>query len=826
MNGTEQFSTRWRQVKSCARCHRLKIRCTFEDPTFKSCSKCFAIGVNCSPDIDPTAKFARKKTRKTKGVEQEVEKRLIYDVNSVKSIYELIDLTKRSISDMIENKEPEIFIKENLENLSSELSEISSKVNNLIEGYEDDGINSNGYERFNQLNDLNYPHIDINSNLAKELLFKLKLISLEESQKRFDYFHNDILPFYPMLLFSEELSNFDYLLEHSPIILLCCIYVTTVNNNDLSDTENHDDHKKLNRSLNKLLGFYLENFLAYHVYIKSQDFNYHLIYAALILSFWCLPSHKNGHFKSQINLLTAFNISLCINTGNLSNKKMNKILFDDSHDRNDLRVFLSVYCSCGSLGLSLPRYKLVTWSKNYSNAVSILLKRDQVNDLPKRYDRYLCYYAKLIYLGQEMLSFLSLNNSHIPLDSYKNDNLPDPMIHKVWDDNTVSMSNTRIILNNYEQKLYQILMDSGFMINSKQEESLDAPKERYLLSIVYYHILVIVYDNLISSYLYSRKSAFMQAEQTAFLADADYLIYLQHIAKLIKACENILKTFIKINLETINFPTFIYYRAMHALILLVRLQLLIKSHSSLLTEDRRDLEINVEYYFEEVSKIISKGQSEKDLVSCLKMSFILSKINNWLKLSTNFRSQNNYVPQTLKSGKTDANANFIKLTDMSKDQEIENLEPPRPELENLDDHTHKKRKMDTTLTEGNGISNVNGSKMNDSKYDLQNDDIKYENSAITPVENLAKSLNFDSSDMYSNTHGPSIHEIFKEIDTDIIGYLNSLESNLNFNETIGNMDFNFPTSFSNSNDDPNMNPMYNLFSASGNEPSYQNDFKE
>lgn len=752
-----QFESRWRQLKSCKRCHRLKIKCTFKDPSFKSCSRCFAIGVECSPDVDPTAKFAKKKTRKTKS-----------EVDPVQKFKELLASAQSTLSSMAGLGENE---RNNLAPLVDDFSRLSESITKTVLP-ENTAMDTDSFQKLHKLefpgSDI-YPNIEFNCNLAQELVFKHNLISLQEAKLRFQFFHEEMLPYYPMLSFSYELSDFDYLMQNSPMILLACIYVTTVNDNGLSAGATNYEKRTNNRAMNRLLMYYIESFLSYHVYIRSQDFTYHLIYASLILSLWCLPPHNVGHFKSQINLLTAYNISLCINSGRNSSQKTSKLLLDNSHERNDLRIFLSVYCCCGSLGLSLPRYKLVTWSNSHSNAITKLLTKDSANDLPKRIDRYLCYYSKAIYLGQEMLDFLSLTDITSAFDSYNNDksNSTETMIHKLWDRNAITMSNSKIILDNYERKLYLTLVDSGFMITPTKEKP---PKEKHLLSIVYYHILMIVYDNLISGYLYSRKAAFMQPESSTFFDDTNSLIYLQHIGKLITTCENLLKTFIKLNSETMNYPTFVYYRALHALTLLIRLQLLVKSHSLSPTDNSLNLEINVEYFYDKIQKIVIDGQTEKDLLICSKMAFILNKIHNWMKVSVNYKSQPNVVTDNELNGKSDANANFIKLTDMSKDQEIENLQPPKSDV--IEGPLPKRRR-----TEFRTASPASRS--------------------VTPVQILNNShglppmlkVSDDPSETYTLANSASIQEIFKEINTDVLSYLNPLELNFEFNDAFGMDDF-------------------------------------
>lgn len=58
------FADKFRRLRACARCHRLKMRCVFEDPSFESCTRCFKAGLQCSATDDPTQSQAKRKPRK------------------------------------------------------------------------------------------------------------------------------------------------------------------------------------------------------------------------------------------------------------------------------------------------------------------------------------------------------------------------------------------------------------------------------------------------------------------------------------------------------------------------------------------------------------------------------------------------------------------------------------------------------------------------------------------------------------------------------------------------------------------------------------------
>ncbi|GME94642.1 unnamed protein product, partial [Ambrosiozyma monospora] len=58
------FANKFRRLRACARCHRLKMRCVFEDPKFESCTRCFKAGISCSMTEDPTINTAKTRPRK------------------------------------------------------------------------------------------------------------------------------------------------------------------------------------------------------------------------------------------------------------------------------------------------------------------------------------------------------------------------------------------------------------------------------------------------------------------------------------------------------------------------------------------------------------------------------------------------------------------------------------------------------------------------------------------------------------------------------------------------------------------------------------------
>lgn len=773
MNNLE-FAVKWRQTRACARCRRLKMKCAFEDPSFESCKRCFSVGVQCSFDNDPTAKFAKKKNRKaTKQFIESVSPGITSEAivgsrngDQISQLQNLVKLVTTAVSSLEHDISVTSTVSDNdtdrLEELNKNLLSATLKLANLVDNSESGTLKQ--FQDFHKSPSLqDCPYIPFNSNIAREIVEKHELVSLEEIKIRHQFFLTEMLPYYPIISFSEKLQDFDYLYDSDPLLLLGCVYVTTINDNGLYSRIKESYYKLTNEALNQMLNYYLESFISYHVYIKSDDFSYRLVELCLILSLWCLPTTTSGHFKNQFHLLIGFNISLCIDLGDISKNLLSKmsssipVLPDDSEQRNHLRAFLSVYVSCGSLGLSLPRFKLVTWNKQHHTAVHFLMKEGEVNGvkLPSRNDRYLCYFAKIIRLGQELFDYFT-PSLFLEVNSNRK---KDILFANMLDPTTSSLPHVKFVLDNYEQKIYSLLVESGFMESPEPESGKSEPKEKYLLSVIYYQLLMIIYDNIVSRYfILENKNPNGQ----------DSVTYVQYIIKLIKLSENLLRSFIILGQErTINLPTFFFYRPMHALILLVKLRILINSSQlAKKTEfiNPEDLKINAETYYKGVYSLIHESQHKYSSIVCLRMAIILSRIEKWMNLSNTAKDSKPRSKATVER----ESSNLVNLIDTSK--EIENLRAPKED----DD------------SDANLPSNPNSNKQS------------------TPEVPIGKRRM--SYGMYNNTTTPSnnfsIQDIFETIDSDLLNYLNPLEANIDF-------DANFSSDFANV--VPNFNPlnMYN-----------------
>ncbi|VEU22825.1 DEKNAAC103913 [Brettanomyces naardenensis] len=361
--------------------------------------------------------------------------------------------------------------------------------------------------------------------------------------------------------------------------------------------------------------YYLESRLARKTTI-SGDISVSLIDIYLTLSLWCSPPRKWGSYKHQMSLMTALNICLCLDLGNDQNRSKSAVLKDSSPERHALRAFMGVYSCCGSLGLSLPRFKVVNWSSVHQRCSNLLLMGESTD-----HDRFLCYYSRLVGLGEEIFGLLSTNDTR----------LEDPN----------SLKTTMV---SYERKMQSLAVESGLF----KEQSL----QHNMLSVIYYQLLMTMYDYVVCKVLLRKD----------FVAD----VYIQTLMRLVKASEKVIQSFISLCGQTIDFPTFFYYRPMHALVALIRARLLARTQSL-------GIDIDVESEFEKVSKAL-KELSEKSKVAA-KMAVILTRISRWMKVSSKFNrdgATNSMVDLLDELGREKAVEN-IKVTVRKKEGDNDEL---------------------------------------------------------------------------------------------------------------------------------------------------------
>lgn len=710
----EEFSQRWRVARACARCHRLKSKCIYEDPTYSSCRRCYDLGVKCSVDEDPTANDAKKRrsTISASQVAARIEKLLLRAEKELDAVHQQEgEMDPATASKFLLH--------------SAKLQQIVAKLS-LLAGTPESTKPSN-----------ELPELPSGANIAHHVLYTHRFLDENEARRRFTFFQQHMLTYYPLISLPQKLQKFDMLLQASPLLLLTCVYVTTINDFAISDRET-------NRHLNATLGHYIYRYLAEKVYVSASDFSYHMVLACLVLSLWCLPPDRVGQFKSQMELMTSFNLSLCIDVGNVTMYEIEAVVKDDSFERNNLRCFLGLYCCAGSLGFSLPRFKLVAWSRRHELAIDSLLVLLQDGVIPLRNDRFLCYYAKVIRVGQELFDYFAVNGVsmhflsseeksgglgglRLPLSELEAGNLPLTDITKV--------------LESYEKRLVNVLCESG-LISQDLRPNKEAPNEKYALILTYYQIMMMSHDNLVS-WCICRLDAERKGSVESTL---DPALIIRHIVNFGEICEKILLCFIDINSEpTTTYPTFFYYRALHALISLIRLLVLVQSEKlSSYFSDLGLVRFNLKDMYDRVTAIIDNNQKLFDLTICERVALILQKISRWVNVVGNYGSSS-----VGKHGHLD----FMKLTDMSKGQEIEKLAGP-------EEPSRKRTKLDsgeTIVLEKTTIEDNNLLSRTDTLPEIQR---------VVP----------DPSELTRFTTNYSVQDIFKEIDEDILRYLNPFET--------------------------------------------------
>lgn len=142
-------------------------------------------------------------------------------------------------------------------------------------------------------------------------------------------------------------------------------------------------------------------------------------------------------------------------------------------------------------------------------------------------------------------------------------------------------------------------------------------------------------------------------------------VYLQTLTRLIKASEKVIDSFIILCDQTSNFPTFFYYRPMHALVALIRARLLVKTQ-------QLDFEVNVEQEYEKVLNGIKKISDNSKVAN--KMGAILTRISKWMKVSSKFNktgASNSMVDLLNELGKEKA-VESIKVN-LNRDKDGDNM---------------------------------------------------------------------------------------------------------------------------------------------------------
>ncbi|KAG7863059.1 hypothetical protein KL939_000378 [Ogataea angusta] len=593
------FANKFRRVRACARCHRLKMRCVYEDPNFESCTRCFKASLKCSITEDPTETTARSRPRKKiklKGTGplsalqtsmgeatrlfQTLQRQMSETTNNSTVT---LDGQKLDFSSLDENLNPE-----SLSQLQAQLTDLQRLLAHAVTFSKDVYLSSKDQNVASSINSMkegpvksvpNLPFVAYGPNLVKELI-KLKILSEEDARSRFDYFLSDVLCFWPCVSIPSHYT-YDWLLENEPLVLLAFITVTCLNDADLHDT----------------LLYYLDNNLAQRVGVLG-DISPTIVQVYLVLSLWCSPPRKWGSYKHQMSLLTALNLTLCLDLGNEAHRTGPNVLKDGSEERKILRTYIGVYSCCGSLGLSLPRFKVVNWTNTHERCCQILLMGDVT-----RYDRFLAYYARLVAIGEEIFQFLCPTTASPSLATRLN--MLFSTDKETQDETSFPHESLRAMMISYEKKMQKLATESGLLTSES--------KEKNLLSIIYYQLLMTMYDYVVCRVLVRKDT----------LTD----VYLQTLNRLVRASIKVVDSFVALSEQTSTFPTFFYYRPMHALVALIRSRLLVKSQ-------RLDVEVNVEHEYERVAAALAKVAAHSKVAS--RMTMILTRVRKWMQVSNNF----------------------------------------------------------------------------------------------------------------------------------------------------------------------------------------------
>ncbi|PVH20330.1 hypothetical protein CXQ85_002117 [Candidozyma haemuli] len=623
MHQEDQFSSKWRVAKACARCHRLKSKCVYEDPTFKTCKRCFNLGLKCSVDEDPTAVNARK--RKHTRTHQQVASR----------ITKLLDGIDKEL-EFFEEKQPQ----ENSE-FHSSLSLLSAKLNQAGARLAD-SFSLNGKASIQ----VGLPNIHPNTNVTHELIYTHKVLSEQEARRRLSYFLNEMLPFFPIVALSRSLHDFDTLMKTDSTLLLTCIFITTVNDNALSD---ESPSKESNRRLHETLSHYVTTEISKHIFERSTAFTYHLAISCLLLSLWSIPSDRKGQFRSQVDLVNAHGVSLCADVGNVSTYQIKALADDNSLERNNLRTFLAVYSCCGSLSFSLPRFRIVSWCLRHDIAIKQLLTRYE-QSIPTPEDVFVCCFTRLVRKGQEIFDYFISHGVTVSFLSTESG----AKVRTRSDDTTfASVTNS---LERFKVELTMILAESGLIDPQTLAPRPEAEIRKYCLIIVYHQLMMMNHDTLLSWQIFHMKPE----------ADNSQIIPLikHHVNRFKEACDAILSYYIKMNqISSKNYPTWLQYRCVHALISLVRLLILIKTKAKGFELDGFDeIKQKLDYYIHNVRSILDNNVKAYDSVVSGRVKLIVDRIVKWKKV--------------VESSKSSMKLDYINITQTMKGQEMEKLKDP------------------------------------------------------------------------------------------------------------------------------------------------------
>lgn len=541
----------------------------------------------------------------------------------------------------------------------------------------------------------------------------LSLILGTEARARFTYFHQNMAVHFPVLTPAAAFQDYTVSMSACPLLVLACIYVTTICNHGFST------HQE-NRALHTRLGPYLDRQLARTIFVDAASLTHHLVLACMILSLWVVPPSRVHQYKSQIELITAYSVSVCIDAGTVPTEMASAVLDDASTERNNLRCFLAVYCSCGSLNFSLPRFNFATWLPRHDIAVEMLSRpAPGPVPLPSQSDTFLCFYLRVIHVGKDLSDLLTETGVSMNLLTAEEERGGLAGL-RPFDPRTRLIKSLEAELEVYEARLTQTIAESGVL--DPVSLSRIPRGEKYCLLLTYYQLITMIHDNLVSCCIY-----ILTTDSHMSSPDLEPGLVASHVIQFGTACERILDCFVELNADGVTgYPTFFYYRAMAALISLIRLLVLV--NSDILQAHFPEIhcvKFRLVALYEKVLGIVENSKVNYDLKVCERFSDLLERIGRWVHVVQNNEHSR---PTTLT-----AEVDYLKLTHLSKGQEVEKFAAPQ-------------------------------------------------NLAHAPITSSVRTEHTNAKTSASIPDSPShipnfsIQEMFKGIDEDIIRYLNPFES--------------------------------------------------
>lgn len=626
------FAEKWRVKKACARCHRLKIKCVYEDPSYKACRRCFNQNLACSVEEDPTAPTAKKR--------------------------HLLPT----------------------ERVARQVSRLDKAVAEL-------GLSPGDLETLKAL--VWREQAKGAANPARSLL-SLGAVLEQDLAQRYRFFHEHMAPFYPAVAVPQQWQDFDYAVEQCPVLVLACAYVTASTQTAPADPPAPADGEAAPQrqgsavllstaallstalastaltlrdssprpesgvcgasgvcGVGQALERAVHDAVASTVYIRATDFSPDLALACLILSLWGTPKQK-GQFHSQVCLIAAHTVLLCVDL--------------PSHamlgDTNSCRVLLALFCCLGSIAFSLPRFQLVSWSPAHDRADAFLAAH------PAQADTYLCRYSRLIRLGQDLCTrFLALGASMAFITSTTHGQprpAPQPL----------SLRSLVAELDEYRAQLQLLVAQFGLFASPEVAPLPSGPLAQFALVYTYNHVLMLAHDNLVS-WCFHKLVRQKQGSKADVVHEADdptdlpctaenKRLLLDQISRFNATCENILDSFVMLSRRSTVMPTFFYFRALAALVSLLRLQILSRSEYVVQFLGVHPAAFKLQQYYSSIADIILAPHAQ--LQVGLLFHFLVKKIGRWVAAATN-----------------GSNIDYIELTTMSKGQELEKMSDPAPQ---------------------------------------------------------------------------------------------------------------------------------------------------